>query len=85
MQIKFEVGDVIHWNDGNWDLLCIYRGPSFSEGFHWFDFLLERKETYENNGFHCTESNVNPARVIGHIPGVKPIRWNGTQRASDDE
>lgn len=68
------------WNDGLWDKLVIYRGPSFAEGLEWFDFVLQSEPQYEQNGFH-TENlhgylSSGKARVIGHITGVPPVRWN---------
>lgn len=72
------VGDLVHWRDsqGIWDRVCIYRGPSFSLQYHWFDFLLENPDpkNYQRGGFHTVDFD-EVVEVYGNIPGVEQVRW----------
>ena len=69
--MELQVGDIVHWVDGCWDKVVIYRGKSFWKDYHWFDFLLENPDAYPRGGFH-TKDYSKHATVIGHIPGVLP-------------
>lgn len=77
--MNLQIGDLYEyqgWDKEGLNVLCVYRGKSFSPNFEWFDFFLRRpSDDYIHNGFHVDSSGTKRLKFIMHLPDVAPVRW----------